>query len=187
MSMPFPARMVEKLRVAADLVPTWFMHGNRDFLVAQAFAQASGVKLLEDPAQVDLYGRRAVLMHGDTLCTDDVEYQAFRKQVRNPAWQRAALAQPIAARVAMAQGLRGESNSAKQQKSAEIMDVASAAVEDAFRTCGCDLMIHGHTHRPKHHVHEVDGRRRERWVLADWYQRGSYLEASPAGLRAVSL
>jgi UDP-2,3-diacylglucosamine hydrolase len=187
MSMPFPARMVEKLRVAADLTPTYFMHGNRDFLVAQAFAQASGVRLLEDPGTVDLYGRKALLMHGDTLCTDDVEYQAFRKQVRNPAWQRAALAQPIAARVAMAQGLRGESNSAKQQKSAEIMDVAGPAVEEAFRACGCDLLIHGHTHRPMHHVHEVDGRRCERWVLADWYERGSYLEASPAGLRAVSL
>jgi UDP-2,3-diacylglucosamine hydrolase len=179
--------MAREIAQAARGTPSFFMHGNRDFLVARRFAEQAGVALLDDPANVDLYGRKAVLLHGDTLCTDDKPYQAFRAQVRNPAWQAAVLSKPMQDRIAMAQGLRGESEGAKQGKSMEIMDVAPAAVEDAFRRCGCDLMIHGHTHRPKHHELEVDGRRCERWVLADWYDRGSYLEATPSGLRSVAL
>jgi UDP-2,3-diacylglucosamine hydrolase len=124
-------------------------------------------------------------MHGDTLCTDDVAYQAFRKQVRDPAWQRAALAQPIERRIAVARGMRSDSEGAKQAKAMEIMDVNRAAVERAFLDSDCDVMIHGHTHRPGRHEYVVGGRERVRWVLPDWYERGGYLEASPAGIRAV--
>jgi UDP-2,3-diacylglucosamine hydrolase len=153
--------------------------------VAQRFAAETGVRLLEDPAIVDLYGARALLMHGDTLCTGDTAYQAFRAQVRNPAWQQAALARPLPERLALAQDLREKSEGAKQGKPMEIMDVAPDAVERAFAQSGAAVLIHGHTHRPARHVHRVAGAERVRWVLADWYDHASYLEASPAGIRAV--
>jgi len=187
LSLPFNQRVAEHLAQAARTAPVFFMHGNRDFLVAKRFADETGVRLLEDPTVVDLYGKRTLLMHGDTLCTDDLEYQAFRRQVRDPRWQQAVLARPLAERVAMARGLRGESEGAKQGKSLEIMDVTPAAVEVAMRDNDCDLLIHGHTHRPMRHVHRVGGRERERWVLTDWYAGGGYLEVTPAGIRPVAI
>jgi UDP-2,3-diacylglucosamine hydrolase len=164
------------------------MHGNRDFLVAERFAAETGAHLLPDPSTIDLYGTTALLMHGDTLCTDDTQYQAFRAQVRDPRWQQAALSRPLEERLAIARGMRGESEGAKQGKAMEIMDVAPAAVEAAFAASGCGVLIHGHTHRPARHVHraaDATAKERIRWVLPDWYERGGYLEASPAGLRAV--
>ncbi|QJR14688.1 UDP-2,3-diacylglucosamine diphosphatase [Usitatibacter palustris] len=187
LALPFQARMADALRDTAARIPTAFMHGNRDFLVNGPFSRETGVRMLDDPSQVDLYGTRAVLLHGDTLCTDDTEYQAFRAKVRDREWQRATLSRPLAERVALAKSYREGSEAAKRGKSMEIMDVAPAAVEKAFADSGCDLMIHGHTHRPARHVHRVGGRECIRWVLSDWYDRGSYLEATPSGLRAVTL
>ena len=184
-ALPFNARVAAQLKATAARMPVHFMHGNRDFMVASEFARATGVKLLEDPTVVDLYGTRTLLLHGDTLCTDDAAYQAFRKQVRDPDWQRAALARPMAERLAIAQNMREKSEGAKQGKAMSIMDVAPAAVDKAFLDAGVTQMIHGHTHRPARHVHRVDGKERVRWVLADWYERGSYLEARPEGLRSV--
>jgi UDP-2,3-diacylglucosamine hydrolase len=162
------------------------MHGNRDFLIGSGFARETGIALLDDPHKVDLNGTPALLMHGDTLCTDDREYQAFRAQVRGPAWRSATLAKPLAERLAFGRQLRGGSEAAKLGKTEVIMDVAPAAVERAFLDSGLDLLIHGHTHRPARHVVNVAGRERVRWVLADWYARGSYLEATPAGLHAMA-
>jgi len=162
------------------------MHGNRDFLVAQEFAARTRSEIIDDPAKVDLYGRPALLLHGDTLCTDDIQYQAFRAQVRDPGWQRSALARPLAERIGIARGMRSQSEGAKAAKDMAIMDVAGDAVERAFAQSGCDVMIHGHTHRPGRHVHHVAGRERVRWVLPDWYDGGGYLEASPAGIRALA-
>ena len=185
LEMPFPRRVTAPLRTLAANVPVRFMHGNRDFLVAQGFARATGAQLVEDPATIDLYGTRTLLMHGDTLCTGDTAYQAFRAKVRDPAWQRAALSRPIDERIAIAQGLRGESEGAKQAKAEEIMDVAPDAVERAFVQSGCDLLIHGHTHRPGKHTYRIGERECVRWVLPDWYESGGYLEASAEGVRAV--
>lgn len=185
LALPFPARIASSLRAAAERVPIRFMHGNRDFVAAAGFSAGTGAVLIGDPTQVDLYGTPTLLMHGDTLCTDDVAYQEFRAQVRNPAWQAAALARPIADRIALARDLRQKSEGAKEGKSMAIMDVSAAAVERAFAESGCVQMIHGHTHRPARHVHRVNGRDCVRWVLADWYERASYLEASAAGIRAV--
>jgi UDP-2,3-diacylglucosamine hydrolase len=185
LALPFPARIAARLGETAATVPMWFMHGNRDFLVAERFARETGSRLIPDPTIIDLYGTRTLLLHGDTLCTADVRYQAFRAQVRDPAWQRAALARPIVERLELARRMREESEGAKQDAAQEIMDVAPAAVQAAFAESGCDVMIHGHTHRPGRHVHRVDGRDRIRWVLQDWYQAGGYLEATPAGIRAV--
>ena len=187
LELPLAARIAVKLEDAAVRCPVYFMHGNRDFLVAERFAEATGVKLLEDPTVIELEGRRTVLMHGDTLCTDDQPYQAFRRMVRDPTWQSSALARPIAERLAIAQDLRAKSEGAKHGKSMSIMDVADATVEDVFRATGAELMIHGHTHRPAKHELVVDGKPRTRWVLADWYERGSYLEMSSAGIRTVEI
>ena len=185
LALPFPARVGRDLAALAREVPVYFMHGNRDFLVQERFARDTGVRLLPDPTPIDLYGTPTILLHGDTLCTDDAAYQAFRAQVRNPEWQRGMLSRPIAERVALARGMREASDTAKQGKSMEIMDVAPAAVEQAFAGSGAALMIHGHTHRPARHVHRVGSTERVRWVLPDWYERGGYLEASPAGIRAL--
>jgi UDP-2,3-diacylglucosamine hydrolase len=185
LGMPFPAAIARSLTGAASRMPVRFMHGNRDFLVAHAFAESTGIELIQDPTIVDLYGTRTVLMHGDTLCTDDVQYQQTRKQMRNPAWQAAVLTKPIAERVAIAQGMRAQSEATKAGKDMEIMDVSQSAVEQAFRDCDCEVMIHGHTHRPDRHEYTVDGRERVRWVLPDWYEAGGYLEATAKGIRAV--
>ena len=164
-----------------------FMHGNRDFLVRDGFAAATGATLLADPVEVDLYGRRTLLMHGDTLCTDDVAYQKFRAQVHDPAQQAAFLARTMAERDAFVRGVRSQSDAAKAGKSEEIMDVAPRAVEEMLRQHAYPTLIHGHTHRPATHVLEVDGHRCERWVLTDWYESGGYLEVTPAGWTARAI
>ena len=186
LALPFPGAIAKTLSKVGHAMPTYFMHGNRDFLVANKFSESTGVELIADPTVVDLYGKKTVLLHGDTLCTDDVEYQKVRMQVRNPAWQKAVLARPIVERVAMAQGMRAQSESSKAGRETEIMDVAPAAVEKAFIDADCDVMIHGHTHRPGRHEHRIGGRERVRWVLPDWYEVGGYLEVSPTGVRAVA-
>ena len=175
-------------RLAAEGTAVYFMHGNRDFLVGAQFAQRAGARLLDDPARVDLHGTPTLLMHGDTLCTDDVDYQKFRAYARDPRNQARFLGQPVAARHAEMEALRHRSESAKLDKSAEIMDVNAVAVEDALRKAGCPpRLIHGHTHRPARHFHRVDGRECERWVLGDWYERGSYLRCDETGCVSVTL
>jgi UDP-2,3-diacylglucosamine hydrolase len=186
MVLPFPGAIARTLTKAAAAMPVRFMHGNRDVLVAHAFAESTGIELIADPTIVDLYGAKAVLLHGDTLCTDDVEYQKLRVQLRNPHWQKSVLARPIAERVAMAQGMRDQSASYKAGKDMEIMDVSPAAVEKAFLDSDCDLMIHGHTHRPGRHEYRIGGRDRVRWVLPDWYEAGGYLEVTPTGVRSLA-
>jgi UDP-2,3-diacylglucosamine hydrolase len=187
LELAFPARVAGILRAAARAAPTFFMQGNRDFMVASRFCAETGVRMLPDPAVIDLYGERALLMHGDTLCTGDREYLAFRARVRNPAWQAAALARPIEERIAIAVGMRAKSEGEKGGKGEAIMDVAPEAVEEALAAAKCRLLIHGHTHRPARHEHAVDGRTCVRWVLPDWYETGGYLEATPAGIRAIAL
>ncbi len=185
---PFHAEIETALRQVSDSgVRLYFIHGNRDFLVGDEFARATGVTLLQDSTVVDLYGTPTLLMHGDTLCTDDVKYQAFRTQVRDATWQRDFLAKPLAVRKAMIENVREQSAREMKEKPPEIMDVNLDAVADAFRRSGCSRMIHGHTHRPARHVHEVDGKTCERWVLTDWYLRGGWLEVGEAGWRALPL
>ena len=187
MVLDLPARIVRLLRPAARAAPTFFMHGNRDFMVASAFCAETGIRMIPDPTVIDLYGERTLLMHGDTLCTGDRAYLAFRAQVRSPAWQAAALARSLEERVAIAKDLRQKSEGAKGGKHDEIMDVAADAVETAFVAAGCRQLIHGHTHRPGRHEHAAGGRPCLRWVLPDWYRTGGYLEATAAGIRAVTL
>lgn len=187
LALDFPARVARMLAGAARAAPTFFMHGNRDFMVASRFCAETGIRLIPDPTVIDLYGERVLLMHGDTLCTGDRAYLAFRAQVRNPAWQAAALARPIEERIAIARGMRKDSEGAKEGKGEDIMDVAPEAVEQAFASSACRVLVHGHTHRPARHELEAAGRACVRWVLPDWYEGGGYLEATPSAMRAVAV
>jgi UDP-2,3-diacylglucosamine hydrolase len=178
--------------LAAAGVPVHFMHGNRDFLVGGAYAERAGMALRDDPSVVDLYGRRALLMHGDTLCTDDVAYQQFRAQTRDPAWQAQFLAQPLEARLAFARQARAASQAHQgglrdAGTMASITDVAPGAVDAAFRMHDVDLLIHGHPHRPAVHAVDVDGRARTRVVLGDWYEQGSVLRVDAHGVHLQQL
>jgi UDP-2,3-diacylglucosamine hydrolase len=185
---PFNAAIAGALRPLSDKgVALYFMHGNRDVLAGASFIKRCGAKLIADPTLLDLYGTRTLLMHGDTLCTDDVEYQKFRVFAHDPDNQRRFLAQPLPERRRQMLGMRAESERSKQAKAAEIMDVTPAAVEETLRKFGCPRLIHGHTHRPARHTHVVDGRECERWVLNDWYQRGGYLRCDKTGCKAVTL
>jgi UDP-2,3-diacylglucosamine hydrolase len=148
------------------------LHGNRDFLVGGRFVRETGARLLSDPALVG----DTLLMHGDTLCTDDHDYQAWRRTARSAEWQAGFLAKPLAERRHVVRGLREKSKEVIQAKPAEIMDVNEDAVREALRRHSATRLIHGHTHRPGQHRLEVDGRRCERWVLPDWYGAGGYLE-----------
>ena len=159
-------------RLTARGTRLYFMHGNRDFLVGERFSAATGAALLADPTVVD----GTLLMHGDTLCTDDEDYQGWRRTARSAEWQRDFLARPLDERRATVRGLREKSKEVIQAKPADIMDVNETAVREAFRRHGVSRLVHGHTHRPGVHRLEVDGRRCERWVLPDWYARGGYLE-----------
>ena len=156
--------------------PLYLMHGNRDLLIGERFCRETGGKLLADPTVVDVEGTPTLLMHGDTLCTDDTEYQAWRLKARSPAFQEMFLSKSLEERRAMSAMMREKSKEAIAGKPAEIMDVNAGAVRDAFHEHGVTRLIHGHTHRPGRHELEVDGRRCERWVLPDWYGRGGYLE-----------
>jgi UDP-2,3-diacylglucosamine hydrolase len=156
-------------------VVTYFMAGNRDFLVGPRFAQRSGLTLLDDPTRIDLAGVPTLLMHGDTLCTDDLAYQKFRAQVRDPDWQQAFLAQPLAQRRAFAAQARAQSRLHTGTAMAQIMDVTDTAVHDALRSRVAQRLIHGHTHRPARHRVDLGDRVAERIVLGDWYEQGSVL------------
>jgi len=162
------------------------MHGNRDFLIGRRFCDATGARLLEDPAVEKVGGVRTLLMHGDTLCTDDLDYQAWRRTARSQAWQEDFLAKDLPERRRTLQALRARSQEVVGAKPADIMDVNDDAVREALRTHGLTRLVHGHTHRPARHAIEVDGRRCERWVLPDWYERGGYLAVDDAGPRLLA-
>ncbi len=184
----FNAEVVRDLASCADNgVSVCFMRGNRDFLVGERFAQESGVQLIDDPTRLELYGRPTLLSHGDELCTDDSAYQEFRRKVRSPEWIDAFLRRPLAERRREIESLRALSEAEKKIKPAEIMDVNRLAVEDLMRRHDYPALIHGHTHRPGRHEHVLEGRRCERWVLADWYREGSCLVAEPRGLRRETI
>ena len=190
---PWLATALTALRATAGRIPVWLGRGNRDFLIGEELAAAVGARLLPEPALLQTDYGDILLTHGDEFCTDDAAYQQFRQMVRNPQWQAEFLAKTIPERLAMAQQARGESQMANQAKSMEIMDVNAGAVEQAFRDHGVTLMVHGHTHRPARHVLEVDGAKRERWVLPDWDcdhvspPRGGWLVIDRDGLEFYDL
>jgi len=165
--------------------PVYLMHGNRDFLLGEDFCKATGARLLGDPSEVVFGSEKILLMHGDTLCTDDLDYQNWRRTARSAAWQQDFLSKSIPERRAAVMGLREKSIEVVKAKPADIMDVNDGAVRAAFRRHGVRRMIHGHTHRPGRHALKIDGRTCERWVLPDWYGRGGYLALDSRGAKLV--
>lgn len=177
LAAPFNAVIASLLKdLTRRGVPVYLMHGNRDFLIGEGFCAATGASLLQDPTVLEIAGVKTLLMHGDTLCTDDLDYQAWRRKARDSAFQAAFLAKPLAERRQQVHQMREKSRQVVQEKTAEIMDVNDEAVRQALRGHGVRRLIHGHTHRPGRHAIEVDGQRCERWVLPDWYGRGGYLQ-----------
>jgi len=173
------APVLREIRALSDAgVPVYFMRGNRDFLAGERFAAETGCRILPDPTVVELYGERALLMHGDYLCTDDTEHQAFRRTVDDPEWQRGFLGKPVEARMQMAQDAREQSREHKDSVTMEIMDVNADAVRRTFDDHSVRLMIHGHTHRPAIHD-DSDPTGTRRIVLGDWYEQSSILRCAP--------
>lgn len=182
------ARIAEALHGVADAgVPVHFIAGNRDFLLGEDYARRCGMGLLEDDTIIDLYGTPTLILHGDVLCTDDAAYLAFRRQVRDPAWQQAFLARPLRERRAFAAQARDASRAHTSSTDMAIMDVNPQAVENALRQAGVTRMIHGHTHRPAIHDFTLDGKPAQRVVLGDWYEQGSVLQVDRGAIQLAWL
>lgn len=168
-------------RLTRTGVSTYLMHGNRDFLIGERFADRTGCRILPDYSTFDIDGKLTLLTHGDLLCTDDVPYLRFRATTRNPDWQTDFLSKPLAERRKIARTMREVSQSETAAKPTEIMDVNQDAVEKVMREHKVRYLVHGHTHRPAVHRFELDGDDATRIVLGDWYQRGSVLRWDPSG------
>lgn len=157
----------------------YFMHGNRDFLLGEDFATATGGELLPEGIVVDLYGTPTLLMHGDSLCTEDEKYMAFRAQVRNPEWQQMMLAKPLQERRMIAQMMRMQSQQSNANKADNIMDVTPEEVVREMEAAGVKQLIHGHTHRPAVHEVPLSTGTGQRWVLGDWDKDGWQILIQP--------
>lgn len=166
-------------------VPVYFIHGNRDFLVGRRFARASGMTLLPEEQVLTLYGYRLLIMHGDTLCTDDAGYLRFRAKVHNPWIQRLFLALPLWVRKRIAARMRADSKQANQHKSQSIMDVNQDAVVATMQRHQVPLLIHGHTHRPAIHTLPLQSETAQRAVLGAWHSRGSMIQLDAAGIQLI--
>jgi len=178
--------------LTAGGTPVYVMHGNRDVLLGEGFARASGAAFLADPCHTVLGDVPTLLSHGDAYCTLDRAYQAFRRRARDPFWRGLFLGRSLAVRRAIVRQVRRLSEAGKQSMAAQIMDVTPAAIEQALRSAGVARMVHGHTHRPARHELELDGRRAERWVLPDWDfetdpPRGGYLQVIGSEVEMVDL
>jgi UDP-2,3-diacylglucosamine hydrolase len=188
---PDKQRVIRALRaLTAGGVACYVMHGNRDFLLGNRFCRETGTQLLEDGTVVDLYGRRVLLLHGDTLCTDDPAYQRLRRIVRNPIVKLILRSLSLKQRQRLAERMRAGSKAhieAMDKSQPYIMDVNDQAVLGAFRQYKVDCMIHGHTHRPAVHQVDVDGHAATRIVLGDWYDQGSVLRWDARGYELAGL
>ncbi len=163
------------------------LHGNRDFLLGERFAAETGCRLIEDPTVIELCGRRTLLMHGDSLCTDDRDYQALRARLRHPQWQQQALSLPLDARLRFARQAREMSTLATAERGEQLLDVNPGEVLRVLERHNAELLIHGHTHRPGIHRLRHGGRDLQRVVLGDWYEQGSVLRVAPGQLELTSL
>ncbi|MEX3018984.1 UDP-2,3-diacylglucosamine diphosphatase [Kluyvera sp. STS39-E] len=166
-------------------VPCYFIHGNRDFLIGRRFARDSGMQLLSEEKVLNLYGRRVLIMHGDTLCTDDPGYLAFRAKVHTPWIQKLFLALPLCIRRRIAQKMRNDSKAANRSKSMEIMDVNPQAVSAVMEKHQVQWLIHGHTHRPDIHTLDANGETAHRVVLGAWHDHGSMVKVSEEDVELI--
>ena len=169
-------RIKHSLKQLSDSgIAVYFMHGNRDFLMGEQFAKECGAKLIDEGTVITIGDDTALLMHGDSLCTRDVEYMKVRQMLRNPLWKADFLSKPMEARVAFAAHARAESQSSQQMKANDIMDVTQDEVDNVMTNAGVSRLIHGHTHRPNTHLWEFSGEQRERIVLGDWSDENGWM------------
>lgn len=154
-------------------VPVYFIHGNRDFMIGRKFAHETGIKILEDPYPVKMYGQKDLLSHGDAMCTDDVQYQRVRSMTRDPDWQASMLVKPLKERLRIAAEARRQSLERTLNLNMDIMDVNQGAVMRTINEYSVDVLLHGHTHRPDIHTVDLGNRKAKRIVLGDWYTQGS--------------
>lgn len=183
---PLHQQIASAIKAVVDAgVPCYFIHGNRDFLVGQRFARQSGMLLLAEEERLDLYGREVLIMHGDTLCTDDPGYLAFRAKVHTPWIQRLFLALPLLIRRRIAARMRADSKAANSSKSMDIMDVNPQAVVDVMERHHVQWLIHGHTHRPAVHELQANGQPAWRVVLGAWHSKGSMVKVTPDDVELI--
>ena len=188
MIQPDYEQSISKMKQLTDNgLPLFVMQGNRDFLMAEKFAEVSGATLIEDPTVIELYGTSTLLMHGDTLCTDDVDYQKFRAMVRDPRWKEEFFAKPNEERLAMTTKYRKMSKDETAKKSMDVMDVNQLTVEQVMLDKNIHQLIHGHTHRPAIHDFTVDNKDMKRIVLGDWFKQGSVLVCDERGCQLESI
>jgi len=183
---PLHAAIAAAIRALVESgVPCYFIHGNRDFLIGKRFARQSGMMLLPAEKVLTLYGERVLIMHGDTLCTDDVGYQRFRAKVQQRWLQTLFLSLPLFIRQRIAAKMRAGSKASNQTKSDAIMDVNQQAVSEVMRQHHVRHLIHGHTHRPAIHDLQIEGHPARRYVLGAWHQEGSMIKASENGIELL--
>ena len=163
----------------------YYIHGNRDFLLGQDFAKKSTMILLPEIELINLYGNDIVIMHGDTLCTKDIAYQKFRKKSRSWWWQALIKSLPLFVRKKIAADYRKRSAAATAVKSQDIMDVTPEEVVNCLEDYQCQLLIHGHTHRPAKHELIANGKKAQRIVLGDWYDQGAWLKVTPESMELL--
>lgn len=179
---PFANKIRTEFKALTDSgVRVFFIQGNRDFLLGKRFCKQTGITLLDDVCTIDLYGKKAVILHGDTLCTDDVDYQKFRKTVHQPWLQWVFNHIPWFIKKKIVAKVQSDIRDDKSNKSLDIMDVNQSEVENVMSQYCVDLMIHGHTHRPDTHHFDVNGVKKTRIVLGDWYTQGSVLQVNSDG------
>jgi len=177
---PFIVEISQALKSLSTLdCKIYFIHGNRDFLLGKRFAKQSGMELLPEITLIDLYGKPVVIMHGDTLCTRDVGYQAFRKKSRSWWWQTMIKSLPLFVRRKIANNYRNQSATATAMKSQDIMDVTESEVIHCLEQHQSQILIHGHTHRPAVHDIKASNKKAQRIVLGDWYDQGAWLKVTP--------
>ena len=182
----FTLSVAEAIEAFSRTTPVFFIHGNRDFLLGKKFAKRCGMILLPEVEVIDLYGKKTVIMHGDTLCTRDVGYQKFRKKSRSWWWQGIMKSLPLFVRRNIAENYRKKSAMATAEKSQEIMDVTPQEVVNCLEQYHSQLLIHGHTHRPA--VHELTANKQPalRVVLGDWYEQGAWLKVTREGFKLLN-
>ncbi|MBA6254294.1 MULTISPECIES: UDP-2,3-diacylglucosamine diphosphatase [unclassified Colwellia] len=184
---PFVINVSNALKTLSKLgTRIYYIHGNRDFLLGKKYAKACGMLLLPEIDLINLYGKPVVIMHGDTLCTRDIAYQAFRKKSRSWWWQAIIKNLPLFIRRKIAENYRIKSASATAMKSQEIMDVTETEVINALESYKSQLMIHGHTHRPNIHNIQVNNAPAQRIVLGDWYEQGAWLKVTENSIKLLS-
>jgi UDP-2,3-diacylglucosamine hydrolase len=179
---PFQRKIARALRQLRDSgTQIFLMHGNRDFLIGKAFCSEAGCTLLHDPSLVQFNGEPVLLMHGDSLCTQDLAYMKLRRWLRHPLTLFILRHLPLATRHKLARKLRSESRAQTSMKASEIVDVTPDEVPRIMAEYGVRTLIHGHTHRPAVHQLQVAGQAARRIVLGDWDKQGWALQIDASG------